>query len=588
MFMIRNKFLALLGASLLITITSCSDGYEPKPVEFVSLDFVFSPTDSLGTNAVKFLSNIYAGLQNGHNRVGGDYLDAASDDAVSINISDPDVYKLQVGQYTAISRTSNMDWGVYYQGIRKVNILLDNIDVVPFMQTYVNAKGESHPLNVSMKAEARFLRACFYFELVKRYGGVPLMGDDIHVLGDDMELPRNTFEDCIRYIVDELDAIKDDLRTNPMPDFDQYSHAATREVCMAMKARVLLYAASPLFNERPIEPGNELIGYASYDRNRWKEAAKAAKEFIDEYGPEGKAVYGLNNDFRDVFLNFYNVTANPEVIFYRPGSENTSIENNNGPLGFSGNSLGKGRTLPTQNLVDAFPMKDGMFADQGSKYVKNQEDPYLNCDPRLDYTVLHHGSLWLRNKLDTSKGGANNPSGVAEYTRTSYYMCKFMGKFETEQDYSNKLHLWIMYRYAEILLNYAEAENESLDTPSSDVYDAIIALRKRAGIEAGENNYGLKEVGEMTQDQMRELIHNERRIELAFEEHRYWDIRRWRSAENIFRNPLKGLEIKTTGGKTSFININVLQTTFDVNRYFYPIPYSEVVKNDNMIQNPNW
>ena len=163
-----------------------------------------------------------------------------------------------------------------------------------------------------------------------------------------------------------------------------------------------------------------------------------------------------------------------------------------------------------------------------------------------------------------------------------------MGKFETEQDYSNKLHLWIMYRYAEILLNYAEAENESLDTPSSDVYDAIIALRKRAGIEAGKNNYGLKEVGEMTQDQMRELIHNERRIELAFEEHRYWDIRRWRSAENIFRNPLKGLEIKTTGGKTSFIGIDVLQTTFDVNRYFYPIPYSEVVKNDNMIQNPNW
>ena len=198
MFMIRNKFLALLGGGLLFVITSCSDGYEPEPVEFVSLDFVFSPTDSLGTNAVKFLSNIYAGLQNGHNRVGGDYLDAASDDAISINIADPDVYKLQVGRYTAISRTSNMDWGEYYKGIRKVNILLANIDVVPFMQTYVNAKGESHPLNVSMKAEARFLRACFYFELVKRYGGVPLMGDDVHVLGDDMELPRNTFEDCIR------------------------------------------------------------------------------------------------------------------------------------------------------------------------------------------------------------------------------------------------------------------------------------------------------------------------------------------------------------------------------------------------------
>ena len=593
MSMIRNKYLALIGAGLLFTAVSCSDGYEPEPVELVSLDFVFSRTDSLGTNAVKFLNNIYSELQNGHNRVGSDYLDAASDDAISINVADPDVYKLVMGRYSASTRIgSDMRWSEYYNGIRKANIFINNIDVVPFMLTYQNSKGETKPLNVTMKAEARFLRANFYFDLVKRYGGVPLMGDEVHVLGDNMEIPRNTFADCIDYIVDELDAIKDDLRTNPMPDFDQYAHAPTREACIAMKARVLLYAASPLFNENPIEAGNELIGYASYDKERWNDAAKAAKEFIDEYGPEGNGSYGLTEstgDFRDVFLSFYNKTNNPEVIFYRPGGEDKSIETNNGPLGFSGNSLGKGRTIPTQNLVDAFPMKDGKFpsdGEGGSHYHVNQNNPYENRDPRLDYTVLHHNSEWLNTNLDMSQGGTNNPSNSAEYSKTGYYMCKFMGKFASESEYSNKMHLWVMYRYAEVLLNFAEAENEYLSAPSQEVYDAIIALRKRAGIEPGDDHrYGLEE---MTQAEMREVIRNERRIEMAFEEQRYWDIRRWRIAEEIFKEPLKGVEIKNSAGVTTFNDVDVLETTFDVKRYFYPIPYSEVVENENMVQNPNW
>lgn len=211
--MIRNKYLTLIGVGLLFTAVSCTDGYEPEPVELVSIDFVFSKTDSLGTNAVKFMNNIYATLQNGHNRVGSDYLDAASDDAISINVSDPDVYKLAMGRYTASTRVeSDMRWKEYYSGIRKANILINHIDVVPFMLTYKNAKGETKPLNVTMKAEARFLRAYFYFELVKRYGGVPLMGDDVHILGDDMEIPRNTFEQCVQYICDELDDIKNDFR----------------------------------------------------------------------------------------------------------------------------------------------------------------------------------------------------------------------------------------------------------------------------------------------------------------------------------------------------------------------------------------
>ena len=583
----RNKYLTLIGMGLLGIATSCSDSYESEPVEMQTIDIIFSRTDSAGTEATKFLADIYADMQNGHNRVGSDYLDAASDDAISINTSDPDVYKLAMGRYSSSSLiTSDMRWSEYYKTIRKANIFINNIDVVPYKATYVNAKGETQPLNKTLKAEARFIRAYSYFELVKRYGGVPLLGDVVHELGDDMELPRDNFEDCIQYIVDELDAIKEDLRTNPSDDFSQYSHAPTCEACIAMKSRVLLYAASPLFNENPIEQGNELVGYASYDRERWNLAAQAAKEFIDTYGPNGNGSYGLTSDFRNVFLNFYSVSTNPEIIFYRSGSNDYSIETSNGPLGFSGNATGNGRTLPTQNLVDAFPMLDGKPAGESRYTLGTGADQYNNRDPRLDYTVLHYGSTWLNTTLDTSVGGTNNPSNTSEYSTTSYFMRKFMGNFENSSEYSNTVHNWIVYRYAEILLNLAEARNE-YSGPDQDVYDAIIALRARAGVEAGDDNrYGLD--SDLTQAEMRDIIRNERRIEMAFEEQRYWDIRRWRIAEEVFQEPLRGLEIRTSGGSLTFEEVDVLTPSFATRQYLYPISYDEVVKNNNMVQNPNW
>jgi hypothetical protein len=584
----QYKYLALVGI-ILFFLSSCTDNYESAPVEQYSIDFVFSKTDSAGVEAKRFLNDIYLLLNNGHNRVGSDYLDAASDDAISIDDNAPDVYKLAIGRYSASSLiTSDMKWSDYYTGIRRANIFIKNIDVVPFNYMYKNALGEMRPLNYTLKAEARFLRAYFYFELVKRYGGVPLMGDSIYVLGDNMELPRNKFSDCIDYIVNELDTIENDLRSYPIEDATAYAHVPTKEACEAFKSRVLLYAASPLFNENPIEAGNELVGYASYDKERWNKAAEAAKTFIDSYGPNGNGAFRLSPDFRDTFLGFYNTSTNPEMIFFVQGSNDTSVETNNGPLGFTGNALGKGRTLPTQNLVDAFPMKDGKAIDESSKYTYDPSKPYDNRDPRLNYTVLHNGSQWLGSVLQTYQGGANNPSSSAQYSKTSYYMCKFMGKYASSGTvYGNNYHLWVVFRYAEILLNYAEAENEYLSAPSVDVYNAIIELRKRVGIEAGDDNlYGLKP--KMTQSEMRTVIQNERRIEMAFEEQRYWDIRRWRLAENIFTNPLKGMVIVSSLGSLSFNEVDVLSVTFDTKRYLYPIPYSEVIKNKNMIQNPKW
>ena len=585
--MIRNKYLTFLGVGLLFMASACNDGYEKEPVEHFTLDYLFSRADSAGIQARYFLNNIYyEHLPSGYNRINGDFLDAASDDAISINNNEPEIYKLFMGRYSAVSRLTDMEWGGYYQGIRKANILINNIDVVPFNLTYINALGETKPLNYTMKAEARFLRAHFYFELVKRYGGVPLIGDNVYVLGDDVQLPRNTFAQCIDYIVRELDEIKDDLRSLPMADATEFAHAPTKEACLAMKARVLLYAASPLFNEKPLEAGNELIGYPSYDSGRWNLAAQAAKDLIDQYGPKGKGTLNLAQDYRNIFVDFYGGN-NPELIFFRPVGKNKSIETANGPLGFSGNSLGNGNTNPTQNLVESFLMKDG------TKYVSTSvDDPFKNRDPRLDFTILHHGSRWLNTTLDTQVGGTHNPSG-AQYSRTCYYMAKFMKDYQTSSNYEDNIHLWVMYRYGEVLLNYAEALNEvalaggTID--NKEVLNSLIQLRKRAGIEPGnENYYGLPAPQNYDAAEMREIIRNERRIEMAFEEQRYWDIRRWRISEDIFKEPLKGLNIQVVGNKTIYNEVNVLSAEFDTKRYFYPIPYSEVIKNGNMIQNPNW
>ncbi|KAB6148801.1 RagB/SusD family nutrient uptake outer membrane protein [Bacteroides xylanisolvens] len=586
-YMIRNKYLTFLGVGLLFMASACNDGYEKEPVEHFTLDYLFSKADSAGIQARYFLNNIYyEHLPSGYNRINGDFLDAASDDAISINNNEPEIYKLFMGRYSAVSRLTDMEWGGYYQGIRKANILINNIDVVPFNLTYINVLGETKPLNYTMKAEARFLRAHFYFELVKRYGGVPLIGDNVYVLGDDVQLPRNTFAQCIDYIVRELDEIKDDLRSLPMADATEFAHAPTKEACLAMKARVLLYAASPLFNEKPLEAGNELIGYPSYDSGRWNLAAQAAKDLIDQYGPKGKGTLNLAQDYRNIFVDFYGGN-NPELIFFRPVGKNKSIETANGPLGFSGNSLGNGNTNPTQNLVESFLMKDG------TKYVSTSvDDPFKNRDPRLDFTILHHGSHWLNTTLDTQVGGTHNPSG-AQYSRTCYYMAKFMKDYQTSSNYEDNIHLWVMYRYGEVLLNYAEALNEvalaggTID--NKEVLNSLIQLRKRAGIEPGnENYYGLPAPQNYDAAEMREIIRNERRIEMAFEEQRYWDIRRWRIAEDIFKEPLKGLNIQVVGNKTIYNEVNVLSAEFDTKRYFYPIPYSEVIKNGNMIQNPNW
>ena len=271
----------------------------------------------------------------------------------------------------------------------------------------------------------------------------------------------------------------------------------------------------------------KLNGYPDYQQDRWLRAANAAKDVLDITG------FILEDEFRNVFTTL----RSTEVILATQRAKTTDIENNNAPMGFNTASLiSKGYTSPTQELVNAFPMSSGKaIGEMGSGY--DEQNPYAGRDSRLQFTVFSNGSLWVSRtrSVETFNGGKDRPGGADIQTKTGYYARKFMGFFDNATSaaftaYSAQSHNFIIFRRAEMLLNYAEALNELGRT--NEAYAPLIELRRRAKIIAGTGSlYGLK--SGMTQEEMRAIIQNERRIELAFEEHRFWDVRRWKLAKVI-------------------------------------------------------
>ncbi|AYD48436.1 RagB/SusD family nutrient uptake outer membrane protein [Arachidicoccus soli] len=525
----------------------CNKTLESGPLEDISLNLVFDNKDSLGVNAQAFLYNIYGYLPTGYNRVNGDVLDAGDDDAIPSAINQP-VEDFSLGKINPYTLPDNV-WDDSYTAIRNVNIFLSNIDVVP-----LNLPGEKD----QWKAEARVLRAIAYFELIKRWGGVPIIGDTVYNANEKIAITRSSFDQCVDYISAQIDSAKNYL---PLSYNATYFGRITRGAALAIESRVLLYAASPLNN-----PTNDL--------SKWKAAADAADSVMN------LGIYSLDNSFYDVFTS----RKNSEVILAHYNSPNSSVERNNGPIGSPRGD--KGLTSPTQELVDAFEMSNGdSINDPSSGY--NPQNPYVNRDPRLAYTVFYNGQSWLGRTVQTYDGGIDRPAGYGNATsgetRTGYYMRKFLSTAGSLSSYSNTEHDFPIIRYAEILLNYAEAENEAVG-PDASVYNAINAIRKRAGL----NPYALP-MG-LSQIQMRSRIHHERRVEMAFEEQRFWDIRRWKIAGTVLNGTLHGMQITKNSDNTfTYKVVNADNVTFDATKmYIYPIPYKETISNTSLTQNPNW
>ncbi|MES2276425.1 MAG: RagB/SusD family nutrient uptake outer membrane protein [Bacteroidota bacterium] len=531
---------------------------ESVPLDLKTEDLIYDKMDINGFYADQALTNLYTFLPKGFNRVDNSYLDAATDDGITSQVSS----NIDILSRGLQSPTQLVDdaFSTNYTGIYRANQFLSKIDVVP-----VTAAVKTFD-----KAEARFLRAMFYFELIKRYGGVPLIGDQILAPGSNLKIARNTYADCVAYIVSECDAISGLLRPEPLST-TLVGHA-TQGCALALKARTLLYAASPLNN-----PTNDVA--------KWQAAANAAKAVID------LNYYALNASFVAAFLN----RADKEVILGFQQAKNQALETAQAPVGYTTDiATSKGQTSPTQDLVDAFPTIKGLSIGTDIKSGTNTTGfdataPYTNRDPRLNATVFYNGQQWLGRAVETFEGGKDKPGGTLVQTKTGYYLRKFLPDLSTATAYSTQDHNFIIFRYAEILLDYAEALNEVGGAANTTLaYTQLTNIRKRAGLTAGTGSlYGL--TAAMNQTQMRDAIKLERRLELAFEEHRFWDERRWNTAATDFNKPLHGVTITKTGTTFTYQTKTVANIAFLAPKmYLYPIAYSELQANSALTQNPGW
>jgi hypothetical protein len=563
---------------------SCKKTFEDHPLTNTTADYIWDTTDPTGNYAQAWIIKIYSQLPTGYVRINGNLLESASDDAVPSNPGSA-TWNVINGGYSPLN-TFDDNWANSYSAIRRVNVFLANYKKVPWQDPTIPRW---------LSSEARVLRAFFYYDMMKRYGGIPLVGDKVFDPQDPtlFTQKRSSFDACVKYVVSELDAVKDSLRPdatlaqrgsgNGTTDGTDGDFGRMRKsIALAIKAKVLLLAASPLFNPSST-PDLDYTGYPTYDANRWQQAANAAKD-----------VMNLNLFALEANRYILNTThVNKEFILVRFGaSYQTTYGNLMSPVGYVvGNVAAQGVTSPTQELVDAFPMKNGKaITDPTSGY--NPNNPYANRDPRLDQTVFYNGATWLKRAVQTYEGGLDKPnnnsvnSGVQ--TVTGYYAKKFLGNDANNSSYTPVMYhpsvtpTFCLIRYADILLMYAEAQNE-FSGPDPSVYQAVEAIRQRAGLVPYALPVGL------SQAQMRDAIRNERRIEFAFEEQRFYDIRRWKIAKSVYGTALHGVTItKNANGTFTYTPKVVATPYYDDKMNLMPIANNEIQVDKNMKQNPNY
>jgi hypothetical protein len=541
-----------------LTLTNCQDlDYNEETgntKEDIFNDFARSKS---------FVSGIYNYLPTDFNSIDGAIRSAASDDAEHVNdISS--IQKFNEGSWSAVQQLDNV-WATMYNGIRSANVYLKESQGQTFADLqYTNTYKDLLKQYNNYPYEARFLRAYFYFELVKRYKNIPLI-TSVLTPEEATNVKPATFQEVVDFIVKECDEVAAVL---PL-DYNAFAGVnetgrATRGAALALKSRMLLYAASPLHNTT-----NDLV--------LWQKAAAAAKEVID------LKLYSLTPSYTTV-VNNLPLSPGPELIFERREAASNAFERRNFPIGFEGGGTG---TCPTQNLVDAYEMSNtGLpITDPASRY--NPLQPYGFRDSRLRATILHNGTTWKGIAVEPFVGGKNG-APIANATKTGYYLKKYVLE-ATNLDsklgtVTSLIHTWTVFRYGEILLNYAEAMNEAYgpNNPSTlgmTALQAVNFVRKRASMP----NFPAT----LSADAFRTKLRNERRVELAFEDHRFWDIRRWKigdQTQNIYAMNI----IKNPNASFTY-EVKLLETRpFTERMYLYPIPQTELFKNNNLKQNPGW
>ncbi len=580
---IKHRLLRLFGwvaiGSSVAALVSCNKDFLEKPQSSdVTIDTIFSTR----VKAETFLWETYGTtIPSGFPKDWGRWEGVRDASMVMAASDEGDVYDDWPGSNTFNTGVwgpqSNAEdgFGPHYKGIRNANIFIANIDRVADL---------SEDERRRLRAEAVFLRALQHAELLKRYGGIPIVDQVLQAEGE-VKLPRNTYEECVAFIVQSCDEA-----AVLLPDIypSAFLGRATKGAALALKSRVLLYAASPLSNSAAPYNGQnrELTGYPDYNVERWRAAASAAKDVLDwANGAGGVRLIENAADPGAAYETAVSQPDNAEVILANKseswwGAWWPMMYQFVMPRGIYAGWYGHGVTLQhaqryyTKDGMDQVWPMEGSYAEFQAKMAE--------MEPRFQRSVFYSGSKW------------NDEYGVRHFYRRSNgswtehapvngvgYMRKFLARLNWDGGQLN----WPVFRLAEFFLNHAEALNE-VNPMDPLCYEAVNVLRRRAGIpeiSSADPRYD-------SQEELHEAIRRERAVELAFEEHRYWDVRRWLIAENegVMRGQMWGLNLyEQDNGDISYRKEMFESRVWDNRMYFYPIPQAEMDKG-YLLQTPGW
>jgi hypothetical protein len=536
-------YIFFIGLFLLTSISSCKkDFLERKPLDTYSGLDVWADLNLVQT----FVNSKYRALPHFYNwdkAVNGPGLSAAADEGYS-KFNYEGVFLWNKGEVNP-DNLSMDSWSGDYGFIRDCNAFFEKI---------AGVKGDDN-MKKRMMGEMKFIRAWCYFNLAARYGGVPLITKVYSLSDTDFKANRNTYEECMAFVVKEMDEA-----LSMLPD--SYSGKdlgrVTKGAALALKSRALLYAASKLNNP-------------AASRDKWQKAADAAKAVID------LNTYGLyqGSDYKKLFLEKFN-----SEIILSYGMNGTDWESYLdvmiAPNGYHGWSV----YAPSQNLVDDFEMNNGkMIGEIGSGY--DPVNPYVNRDPRFNATIIYNGTQFKGRSAEYFKGGLDSPQSPVENwnaSLTGYNWRKYADESH-DMDASGSEQNWIVFRLAEIYLNYAEAQYELGNEPVARQYLNLVRSRTSVNMPA-VNAVGIALI---------ETIRHEREIELCFEGHRFYDVRRWKIAAQTENKPIRAVNItKNLNGSLSYSYFNLQERKFLEAHYLFPIPKYEIQKNNQLVQNPGY
>lgn len=510
----------------------------------------------------------YSKLYQDFGNVGNATLDCASDDAEYV-YSNSAIQAFNDGSWSAIN-VRDTRWDISYNAIRSINDFLKTYAETDFSRFQYNQNYEEELFkNESLPYEARLLRALYLFDLAKRYGDIPMPLTVLSV-EEANSIEPTPFDDVIDFIVEECDATAQELPWVYTTDIGETGRV-TKGVAIALKSRVLLYAASKLHN-----PNNDI--------SKWEAAAKAAFELISDVDNP----YSLEGDINKDITNIVE-SQSPELIMIRRNSDSNYFEKNNYSIGFEGGNTG---ICPSQNLVDAFQTNNGYdvsLTESGwdsDDPSFDETNPYVDRDPRFYKAVLYNGAVYKNRPMEIYEGGMDGLP-IQGASLTGYYLKKYLIEnldLSPGIDQKDKHH-WIIFRYAEILMNYAEAMNEAY---SPDFTNSELTMSATTALNMIRQRAQMPLVSGLSQEEFKAAIVQERRVEFAFEGMRFWDIRRWMIGNNTQQNLYGARVVRDISGNDQYELKLVENRVWDEKMNLYPIPQQERFINPNLDQNSGW